>query len=451
MHSKSRPPLENESRTDAYAALRLQEYRRYTFGRNLSGAGEAMQSVVVVWELYARTHSSLTLGYVGLVQVIPVFLFAIVAGHIADRYPRKTIVVVTQLLSSLCTILLAVLSSVHAPVSLFLFCLFLGMTCRAFCNPARGAILPQIVPAGILANAVSWDTSVRRVAVMLGQAMGGFLLDWTGRPAFAALLPGVVVALRTASTTHVIGKPDSALPAFIYLLTAACGTLSALTISTIRIHEPHDELPFKRQTLEWSTLLDGIRYIRTNRIILETISLDLFAVLFGGATALLPVYQKDILHLGPEALGWMRASSSFGALVTAVTCAHMRGFKHPGRAMLWAVFGFGIATIAFGLSRNVILSVIALAALGALDMVSVVVRQTLIQTLTINKMRGRVNAVNAIFVNSSNEIGAFESGVVAHLAGPVFSVVSGGIGSVIIAATAAVKWPALRSYSSGRQ
>jgi MFS family permease len=425
---------------DAYAALRLPQYRLFTFGRNIAGAGDGMKDVVVGWELYARTHNPMTLGWVGIVQASPILLFALLAGHVADTYHRKYVAAAGQFLYSLCIAFLAYLSLSNAPIPYFYLCLFLGISARTFGNPARTALLPQIVPIPMLGNAVSWDTSIRRVAVMSGAAIGGWLLDWTGKSAFVRGLPIFAAAVHSTSGSHHEGFPS-----FVYLTTAALGMISVVML--LQLHVGHETV-VARQPITWDTLVAGIRYIRSTRIVLATISLDLFAVLFGGATTLLPVYARDILRVGPEGLGWLRAAPSAGALVMALTTAHMPPMRFPGRSMLWAVVGFGVATIVFGFSRSMTLSIVALVFVGGLDMVSVVVRQTLIQTLTPNEMRGRVNAVNAIFINSSNELGGFESGVIARLFGTVFSVVSGGIASIMVTAAAAQMWPALRNYNA---
>lgn len=398
---------------DPYAALRLPEYRHFVIGRNISGLGDSMQSVVVGWELYQRTGKAMTLGWVGLIQALPIFLFALHAGHIADTYSRKRIAVLAQAAVCLCTLALAAISTSHAAIPLFYLCLFGTATARAFGNPARGALLPQIVSTGLLSNAISWDTSIRRIAVMSGAALGGWLLAWSHHAAS------------------------------VYLITAACGVASILLL--LQISDPiHIKATSEGAT--WKTLVGGIEYIRHTHIILATITLDLFAVLLGGATTLLPIYASDILRVGPVGLGWLRAAPSAGALVTALSLAHLPGFRFPGRTMLWAVAGFGVATIVFGWSRSVPLSLASLALLGALDMISVVIRQTLVQTLTPNAMRGRVNAVNSVFISSSNEIGGFESGVVAYWTNTVFSVVSGGFGTLVVVALAAIIWPSLLRY-----
>ncbi len=401
---------------DPYAALRLREFRAFVFGRNLSGLGDSMQGVVVGWDLYQRTNQPLTLGYVGLAQALPIFLFALPAGHVADRYSRRGIAITAQLAFCVCSLLLAWLSVVHAAIGWVYACLFCASSCRAFGNPARGALLPQVVPPALLTGAISWDTSIRRIAVMSGAGVGGWLLAWSHH-------------------------------AWIVYITTACfGVGSALLLGLV---SEHASAPSGKERATWQTLLGGVEYMRHTPIILATITLDLFAVLLGGATTLMPVYARDILHAGPGVLGWLRAAPSAGALVTALTLAHLRPFRFPGRAMLWAVAGFGVATIVFGLSSSLPLSLGALFGVGALDMVSVVVRQTLVQTLTPNTMRGRVNAVNSVFINSSNEIGGFESGFVAQYTSPLFSVVSGGIGTIAVVALAALRWPQIRSYSRG--
>jgi MFS family permease len=398
---------------DAYAALRLREFRLFSMGRNLAALGDNMQSVAVGWELYERTHKPMTLGWVGLVQALPIFLFALLAGHVADNYPRKRVSVLAQFAFCACSAGLAALSARHAPVSLFYLCLFFSASARAFGNPARGALLPQIVPTPLLGSAISWDTSLRRIAVMSGAALGGWVL-------------GLV---HYAST--------------VYLINTVLGLVSALLL--LLIHEAG--IPGAiRERVTWKTLVAGIHYILRADLLLATITLDLFAVLLGGATTLMPVYADAILKVGPEKLGWLRAAPSAGALVMALTLAHLPAFRRPGRIMLWAVAAYGVATIVFGISRSLWLSLAALFLLGAFDMISVVVRQTLIQTYTPNAMRGRVNAVNSVFISSSNEIGGFESGLIAQIFTPVISVVSGGIGAILVVCGAATLWPSLRNY-----
>lgn len=398
---------------DPYAALRLPSFRFFSVGRNLAALGDNMQSVAVGWELYERTRLPLTLGLVGLTQAVPIFLFALHAGHVADNYSRKRVAILAQIVFCACSLGLCLLSAKTAPVSLFYVCLFCSASARAFGNPARGALLPQIVPLSLLSSAISWDSSIRRVAVMSGAALGGWALAATKSPAA------------------------------VYLINSILGGSSALLL--FPVHDPG--IPSTtREPVTWKTLVAGIHFILRADLILATISLDLFAVLLGGATTLLPVFATDILKVGPDGLGWLRAAPSLGALVMALTLAHMPPFRRPGRAMLWSVAGFGVATVVFGLSKSLPLSLVALVLLGGLDMISVVVRQSLIQTQTPNEMRGRVNAVNSVFISSSNEIGGFESGVVAQIFSPIISVVSGGIGSILVVCGAAAVWPSLWSY-----
>lgn len=399
-----------------YAALLLPAFAFFSAGRNLSALGDNMQSLAIGWELYRRSHSSLTLGYVGLVQVLPIVLFALPAGHVADSFPRKRVAIAAQFAFCLCAVTLSLLSRHHAPIGAYYLILFLCAAARAFGNPARGALLPAIVPKPLLSSAISWDTSIRRIAVVSGAALGGWAL----------------------ALVH--------FPYIVYGINAGIGLGSALLLLLL----PDEASPAKaREPVTWSTLMKGVRYIWSAEIVLATITLDLFAVLLGGATTMLPVYASDILHVGPDKLGWLRAAASIGAFAMALSLAHLPAFKRPGRVMLWAVAGFGVATIVFGLSKSLSVSLAALFVLGALDMISVVVRQTLIQILTPDEMRGRVNAVNSVFINSSNELGGFESGLVAHLTSPVFSVVSGGIGSLLVVMGAALRWPALTRYRAG--
>jgi len=409
------PPIAAEAPHDPYAALRLPDFRFFSLGRNLSALGDNMQGAAVAYELYDRTSEPLALAFVGLAQAIPIFLFALLAGHVADSFSRRKVAALAQLAFCVCSFALALLSARSAPTWLYYVCLFCSATARAFGNPARGALLPQIVPPKLLGSAISWDSSIRRVAVMSGAAAGGLAL---------AILHHAYL---------------------VYLLNTALGAISAGTLLFIREAGRASD---RREPLTWATLAAGVHYILRADIILATISLDLFAVLLGGATTLLPVYARDILHVGKAEFGWMRAAPSAGALVMALSLAHVAPFRRPGRTMLWAVAGFGVATVVFGFSRSLWLSLAALILTGALDMISVVVRQTLIQTQTPNAMRGRVNAVNSVFISSSNEIGGFESGVVAQLFSPVVSVVSGGIGSVLVVTAAALIWPSLRNYES---
>lgn len=392
---------------DPYAALRYPDYRRLLGGNLLAAIGTEMQSVAVGWELYQRTDSALALGLVGLVQFLPVFLLSLPAGHVADRYSRQALLLSAQGLMACASLGLAVLSFCEGPVPLVYLCLLLVGISQAFNSPARWALLSQVVPERTLANAITWNSSGWQVASVLGPALGGL----------------------------VIAAAERALGA--YLLASLCSLVCVGLIASIRPRAQSRH----RQPLSLNSLLAGTAFVWRTKPILATITLDLFAVLFGGATALLPIFARDQLGVGPLGLGWLRAAAPLGAVLMALTLAHRPPLHRAGQALLWAVAGFGLATIVFGLSRNFLLSFSMLALTGALDNVSVVVRGTLVQVLTPDVMRGRVSAVNALFISSSNQLGAFESGVTAALFGPIWSVVGGGIGTVLVVLSVIGIWP----------
>jgi MFS family permease len=394
---------------DAYAALRHRDYRCLLGGGVLSSIGSEVQAAAVGWELYQRTDSPAALGLAGLAQFLPVLLFALPAGHAADHFSRKRLFQTAAVASALASLGLAALSFFRGPVELIFACLMLAGTARAFTGPARSSLLAQVVPPEVLGNAVAWNSSGWQVANVAGPALGGLVLGWAGQAAAA------------------------------YLLASLCALTCALLLTPIRPR------PVKRPAAVRSlaSLLDGARFVLRTEPLLAAITLDLFAVLLGGATALLPIYARDILHVGPVWFGWLRAAPALGAIVMAVLLAHRPPLSRPGRALLAAVAGFGLATIAFGFSENVVLSFAALALTGALDNVSVVVRGTLMQTLTPDEMLGRVAAVNTVFISSSNELGAFESGMTAQWFGAVASVVGGGVGTLVVVLLVMLRWPSL--------
>jgi len=395
---------------DPYAALRHAGYRRLLAGNVLSALALEMQSVAVGWELYERTGSAAALGLTGLAQFLPVLLLALPAGHAADRFSRKRLFVGAQALLAAASASLAVLSLRAGPVGLIYLALLANGMGRAFTAPARWALLAQLVPPADLANAVTWNSSGWQVASLVGPAIGGFAIAITGR----------------ATDAYVAAA----------LCCVGCATLVAGTRPGPggRSAEP----------MTLNSLLAGVRFVWSSPVILATITLDLFAVLLGGATALLPIYARDILEVGPTGLGWLRAAPSVGAVVMALTLAHRPPMRKAGRAMLLSVAGFGVATVVFGLSRNPVLSFAMLALTGALDNISIVVRGTLVQLLTPESMRGRVASVNTIFIVCSNELGAFESGITAHWFGPVASVVIGGLGTLTVVSAVALRWPQVR-------
>ncbi len=400
-------------RADPYAALRYPDFRRFLIGNFSSSLGSQMQTVAIGWYLYERTDSALALGGVGLAQVLPIFLLTLPAGHLADHVDRKKLLRLTLLMSILSSIGLAFASYVHGAVPFLYALLVVNGIARALNAPARDALGPQLLPVELLGNGATWRSGLFQVASVLGPAVGGLI----------------------------IGLTRSATPTFV---------LTALLMSVfVILLGPVQPRRFERasRASTWETLAGGVRFIWHTRILIATITLDLFAVLLGGATMLLPVFAKDILHVGPRSLGWLMAAPSIGAVAVAIVLAR-KPMMRAGRALLWAVVGFGLATIAFGLSRSFTLSLILLALIGAFDMVSVVVRSTLMQVLTPDELRGRVGAVNALFIGTSNELGGFESGAAAALLGPVVAVVAGGIGSILVVLVVAAVWPEVRRFGS---
>jgi len=394
---------------DPYAALRHRDYRHLLAGSVLASIGSEAQAVAVGWELYQRTGSPSALGLVGLVQFLPVLLLSLPAGQAADRYSRKGLMMAAQGTAMLASLGLAALSLLEGPIPLIYVCLLVAGCARAFSAPARWSLVPLVVPESLLANAVTWNSSGWQIAAVTGPALGGLLIALAGRAAEA------------------------------YLLAAACALTCAGLVATIRPRpaERTSEAP------SLASLLAGVRFVLRTELILATITLDLFAVLLGGATALLPIFAKDVLEVGPVGLGWLRAAPALGALAMAITMAHRPPLARAGRALLLAVAGFGAMMVVFGLSRNFLLSFVALAVAGALDNISVVVRGTLVQVLTPDAMRGRVSAVNAVFVSSSNELGGFESGMTADWFGAVASVVGGGVGTILVVLAVMHRWPSV--------
>lgn len=401
---------------DPYAALRIRGYQLYSLGWMASVIGLQVQSVAVGWQLFQRAGSvragALALGWVGGVQALPVILLALPAGQLADHFDRRSIVMIGAIGSALASIALALASHWNSPVGLMYLFLGLGATAQAISWPARSALLPQIVPAEVFSNAATWNSSTFQIASMAGPALGGLVIYYT--------LTGA------------------------YVLDAACSLVFFAFLLLIR---PRAVVPIPRR-VSLASLLAGVRFVWRTRIILATISLDLFAVLLGGAVYLIPAYAKEILHVGPVGFGWLRAAPAIGAFAMAIVLAHLPPMKRAGATMLWAVAGFGAATIVFGLSKSFAVSFLMLAATGGFDNISVVVRHTLVQMLPPENMRGRVSAVNNIFIGSSNEIGGLESGLTGWLLGPVVSVVAGGVGTLIVVALVALLSPQIRKFGS---
>lgn len=409
-------PEPTPTRHDPYAALRIRDFRLFLSGHVLSVLGVQMQNVAVGWQLYEKTHSAWPLAMVGLVQAAPMIGLALPAGQIADRFDRRKILMAATIFAVISSLGLAFVSANGGSVKLIYACLLISGLARAFQGPARSSMMPQLVPRPVFSNSVSWTISGFEMASMLGPALGGFMIDLLGGATRVYLLGG--------------------LGSLCYFLALAMLTKRSFAVET---HSTSNN---------WRSLSVGFEYVWRNKLLFTTMSLDLFAVLLGGAVALLPVYAKDILKVGPTGLGWMQAAPSLGAVTMALLMAHLPPLKKAGSTLLWAVAGFGVATIVFGLSRSFWLSLVMLFLTGAFDNISVVIRHTLVQLLTPDEMRGRVSAVNGMFINASNEIGRFESGAVAALLGPILSVVGGGIGTLIVVATIAFQSPQLRRYGS---
>ncbi len=374
-------------------------FMRLWFSRLAGTTGNQMLMVAVGWQMYDLTGSAWDLGMVGLLQFLPALLLVLVAGHVVDKFHRARIL-------SLCMVAQAVIAAVlafgafHGWASrelLLILSVALG-TVKAFQMPAQQALTPVLVPAVVLPRALAFSSAGMQGAIVLGPALGGF----------------VYVAGATA----------------VYALCAALFAIAGALMAGVH----YDHAPRTGQTASWETLLGGVRFVRGRPVVLGAISLDLFAVLLGGATALLPIFAKDILHVGPWGLGLLRAAPAAGALTLSIALTRWPITRRSGHVLLGAVAIYGIATLGFGLSRSLWLSMAMLVVAGAADMISVVIRQSLVQLDTPDEMRGRVSAVNSVFIGASNQLGEFESGVTAALLGPVGSVLLGGLGTLLVAA-----------------
>ncbi|SAL26078.1 major facilitator transporter [Caballeronia terrestris] len=379
----------------------------------MSSVAFQMMSVAIGWQIYSITHSAFALGLVGLAQFLPMFVLTLVVGHVADRYDRRTIAFVCQMIEGVAALVLCV-GAWHGWQSAGLIYAIAMITgaARAFESPSMAALLPNLIPRTQLQHATAWSTSANQTAQILGPALGGLLYGIGALSVY-----GVV----------------------------ACAFLAAgVLVASIRI----DEAVRMRAPLSFEALFSGIAFIRRKPVILGALSLDLFAVLLGGATALLPVFAHDILHTGPWGLGVLRAAPAAGALAGSIWLAHFPLRQRAGTALFAGVIAFGLATIVFGLSTNIYLSMVSLAALGASDVISVVVRMSLVQLQTPDEMRGRVGAINSLFIGTSNQLGEFESGMTAGLFGAVPAVLIGGLGTIAVAMLWIRLFPALRATRS---
>ncbi len=415
------PAIEPELSTGS--AFQSRDFRLYQTARLLVILGAEAQSVAVAWQVYQITHSALSLGYTGLALFLPGLFCVLPAGHAADRYDRRLIILLCYALQLVCTagLLYFALHGTQRIWPIYAVLIGIGIG-RSFSGPASSAMLPSLVPKEHFVNAVTWGATIYQSANILGPAVGGLL--------FTLPLAGALAHYAGAGVVY----------AFTLLMLASFIVLIALIRTRVTLAE--------KKAFDVRTMLAGLEYVWRAKLLLGSISLDLFAVLLGGAVALLPIFATDILHAGPRGLGLLRAMPSLGALAVSLTMLLRPIKRNAGKTMLVSVGIFGAATVVFGLSHSVWISLIALALVGASDMVSVVVRSSILQLATPNEMRGRVSAVNWLFIGASNEFGEFESGLTAHWWGAVRAVVVGGIGSLLVTGAAAAVFPRLRHADS---
>jgi MFS family permease len=398
------------------AAFHSRDFTRYQLARVAVIIGAEAQALAVAWQVYAITHRALDLGYTGLMLFLPGLLFILPAGHTADRFDRRQVILVCYTLQAFCTATLFwfAWTGLHSVLPIFAVLFVIGSG-RAFSGPASSALIPHLVPKEDFVNAVTWGSAIFQIANFVGPALGGVLFT----------LP-LHERLRGASLV------------FAFTLTSILWFLAL--ISSLRVRPGRME----HKAISKEVLLAGFRYVARRQVLLGTISLDLFAVLLGGAVALLPIFAVTILHAGPQGLGMLRAAPALGALLVSLWLMWRPIRGRSGAKMLVSVVIFGAATVVFGLSRNLALSLAALFVVGASDMVSVVIRGAMLQLATPPEMRGRVSAVNSLFVGASNELGEFESGLTAQWWGAVRAVVAGGLGSMMVTGIWSTLFPALR-------
>jgi len=401
-----------ESRLAGRVAFTYPSFVLYQTARFFIVLATEMQAVAIGWQVYDITRRSLDIGLIGLAQFLPGILLFLVSGHTADRYDRRKVLAFGYTGFATCSALLLALTvwGARSVYPIYAVSVLVGVV-RSFNAPASRAILPALVPEEHFHSAFAWGATIFEAATILGPAVGGLIYAVFRGPA-----PVYAAAMTTAAT-------------------------AAISMLGVKLRSR----PRPRSALRWNMVLAGISHIWREKLVLGSISLDLFAVLLGGAVALLPAYAREILRTGPWGLGLLRCAPAIGAAVTALLLAYRPLRNRIGQKMLWCVAGFGVFTILFGLSRSLLFSMLALGMVGATDMVSVVVRGILIQLATPDEMRGRVNAVDMIFIGASNELGAFESGVTAHWWGLVPAAVIGGVGAIVVTALWAWMFPELRN------
>lgn len=409
----------NNKSHDAFAALRIKDYRSFIFARFFLTFAIQMQSVIVGWQVYKLTHDALSLGLIGLAEVVPFLCIAIFAGHVADVVNRKKIILVANSVYFVCAILLLLLSwklstftKQFGPWPIYLVIVITGFA-RAFIWPAMNALIAQLVPRELYANSSTWNSAIWHVAAVSGPAFGGLIYGFFGIE-WAYLTVVVFVLFSFISFVAVRDRP-------------------------MPVKEKAESL--------MQSLKAGIRFVFNNQIVLSAVSLDMFAVFFGGAVAMLPIFAAEVLKTGPEGLGMLRAAPAIGAICMAFILAYRPPLKNAGKLLLMAVSVFGLCVITFALSKNFYLSLIILAISGMFDDISVIIRATIIQLYTPDEMRGRVSSVNSVFIGSSNELGSFESGVAAKLMGLIPSVIFGGGMTLLVVAVTTRIAPKLRKLN----
>jgi len=397
---------------DPYAILKNRDFLFFMVGRFIASFGQQMLAGAVGWEIYKRTDSMLNLGFVGLVQMVPMFLFTFHAGHVADNHDRKKVILWMQVALGVTYAAATFVSMFNKDVVWMYCCLFMFGVARTYMWAATSSFMPQLVGREEFSRAVTWNSGSYQISAAAGPAIGGVLISITGHAWI------------------------------VYALNVVASVVCFILVASVRAH--HKVAAKERMSLK--NVLAGLHYVYRTKVVLGSITLDMFAVLLGGATAILPGYAAHILHVGPGGLGWLQAALPLGSLLMSVVLVHRPPLQKAGQTLLWSVIGFGLATIGFGYSTVFWLSFLMLFLCGVTDYISVVVRHTLVQLRTPDEMRGRVSAINSLFIGTSNQMGEFESGIVAHYTNPVFAVVSGGVGTIAVVILAAIAWPELRKY-----
>ncbi|MFZ0661056.1 MAG: MFS transporter [Acidobacteriaceae bacterium] len=408
--------MSEPSVVSAAAAFRSRDFFRYELARVVVIIGAEAQALAVAWQIYLITHRAIDLGYSGLALFLPGLIFMLPSGHVADRFDRRTVILVCYSLQVFCTTALFFFALHHIQHILPIYAvLFLIGSGRAFSGPASTALIPHLVPEEHFVNAVTWGASIFQIATITGPAVGGLLFTLPLHQSIA-------------------GAP------VVYLFTLGSLIWFLVLVGSLSVRPGRMEF----RAFSMDVILAGFRYVRRTPVLLGSISLDLFAVLLGGAVALMPIFAQDIFHAGPRGLGMLRAAPAAGALVVSFALMWRPIQRRAGHLMFLGVAIFGVATIGFGLSRSMAWSMFALFIVGASDMVSIVIRSSILQLATPPEMRGRVSAVNSLFLGGSNELGEFESGLTAQWWGAVRAVIYGGIGSLMITGIWSVLFPELR-------